>query len=447
MNIQSPADAQAYYLEDLTKIEHEIIEKSAGADFLYRGEPEHYEDEPHCGKVSSTLYRPSPNEFDSEQFNLGNFQEGNVQEVRNYTHEHQKSGFEILTELQHYGGPTNLIDFTTDYNIALFFACDGSHDEDGRVILLEKSEATIEKYRIVTPQSPQNRVIAQKSVFAHPPSGFIDFKDISIICVPSGLKQWILMHLRKYHDISTQSIYNDIHGYIRQRAQRTSIGARGYHVLAVDAKERAAKSASTEERQDFLSLECNDLLYKAISSYTKTMQYSPYDPKIYVEQGQCYVETREYYLAIETFSKAIFLRPDYFDAYLHRADAYEKISAIDFAIAHYSKVRDLATSSNDARYYGHVISLLDGRYENAIKGWREAIELKPEFAADAFFWCGTKWMLLSEWCKAKSEFQAAREKGMGVPSEFCMYYKSVKDFEADYRVTVPDAVAAILQPR
>ena len=36
---------------------------------------------------------------------------------------------------------------------------------------------------------------------------------------------------------------------------------------------------------------------------------------------------------------------------------------------------------------------------------------------------------------------------MGVPSEFCMYYKSVKDFEADYRVTVPDAVAAILQPR
>ena len=140
MNIQSPADAQAYYLEDLTKIEHEIIEKSAGADFLYRGEPEHYEDEPHCGKVSSTLYRPRPNEFDSEQFNLGNFQEGNVQEVRNYTHEHQKSGFEILTELQHYGGPTNLIDFTTDYNIALFFACDGSHDEDGRVILLEKSE-------------------------------------------------------------------------------------------------------------------------------------------------------------------------------------------------------------------------------------------------------------------------------------------------------------------
>ena len=47
MNIHNPPDAQAYYLDGLTKIEHEIIEKSAGADFLYRGEPERYK------KVSS----------------------------------------------------------------------------------------------------------------------------------------------------------------------------------------------------------------------------------------------------------------------------------------------------------------------------------------------------------------------------------------------------------
>ena len=43
--------------------------------------------------------------------------------------------FEILTEIQHYGGKTNLIDFTTDYLIALFFACDGHHDKEGRIIM------------------------------------------------------------------------------------------------------------------------------------------------------------------------------------------------------------------------------------------------------------------------------------------------------------------------
>ena len=47
----------------------------------------------------------------------------------------ETTDFEILTEIQHYGGKTNLIDFTTDYFIALFFACDGHHDKKGRIIL------------------------------------------------------------------------------------------------------------------------------------------------------------------------------------------------------------------------------------------------------------------------------------------------------------------------
>ena len=40
-----------------------------------------------------------------------------VPEAKRYIYE--KDDFEILTQLQHYGGKTNLIDFTTDYLIAL----------------------------------------------------------------------------------------------------------------------------------------------------------------------------------------------------------------------------------------------------------------------------------------------------------------------------------------
>ena len=39
------------------------------------------------------------------------------------------SDLSILTQLQHYESQTNLIDFTTDFNIALFFACDGQPGE------------------------------------------------------------------------------------------------------------------------------------------------------------------------------------------------------------------------------------------------------------------------------------------------------------------------------
>ena len=232
----NPPDAQAYYLDGLTKIEHEIIEKSAGADFLYRGEPERYK------KVSSTLYRTlyqrlSLDGFDSEMVNLTKFQDEKLKEVRNYTHENQKEDFELLTELQHYGSKTNLIDFTTDYHIALYFACDGSHDKDGRVILLKRNEETKEKYNIEKPQTPLNRVIAQKSEFAQPPQGFIEFKDINVVCVPRHLKQWILMHLQKFQDISTQSIYNDLHGYIRHETLSSSSKAILPRVHADDAKE------------------------------------------------------------------------------------------------------------------------------------------------------------------------------------------------------------------
>jgi len=48
--------------------------------------------------------------------------------------------FEILTKLQHYGGKTNLIAFTTDSFITLFFACDRYPKKNGRVILVKREE-------------------------------------------------------------------------------------------------------------------------------------------------------------------------------------------------------------------------------------------------------------------------------------------------------------------
>ena len=406
MSIRYPPDAQAYYLDGLLKFEREVMEKSLGRDILYRGEPEHHNEEPFFGKVSSTLYRINPDGFDSEQFDLSEIQKDNLQEVRNYTHEHQKTDFEILTELQHYGNPTNLIDFTTDYNIALYFACDGSHDKDGRVILLRRTKETDERYHIEKPQGPQNRVIAQKSIFAQPANGYIDFEDVSVISVPSNLKQWILIHLHRFQDICTQSIYNDIHGYIRHRTQPTLNEAVPYHARANRAKELAvAKSRADEER--------NSLLQQAINSYIKAIQYAPYDAKTYVDQGQCYVEMHEHDLAMEAFCKAVFLRPDYAPAYCCRA----------------------------------ILYLDKGDYENVMENFNKAIELDPDGVNQIYYSRGTVWLMLSEWNKAKSDFLVAQEKGKDISSTFCKDYISVKDFQQRFRVQLPPDIVMMLQPR
>ena len=60
---------------------------------------------------------------------------------------------EILTKIQHYGGSTNLIDFTKDYFVALFFACDSSPNKPGRLISLNAEGTPIRNWIKKTPTS------------------------------------------------------------------------------------------------------------------------------------------------------------------------------------------------------------------------------------------------------------------------------------------------------
>ena len=217
---------------EIRKIISEIEEKSGDGDHIYRGEPETHEGPPYYGKVSSSLWRDFG--LDTEGFNIeavqtemlngakkhiGDLpQDSRIDLIVSLNASQEESDktidFEILTEIQHYGGQTNLIDFTTDYFIALFFACDGFHYEDGRVIL----QKTADIHNMMEhPRNPRHRVIAQKSVFLRPPKGFIEPHEDDIVIIPGELKQWILQNLRKYHDISTETIYNDLYGYIRHQ--------------------------------------------------------------------------------------------------------------------------------------------------------------------------------------------------------------------------------------
>ena len=244
MSTQNQTEPQNDYLSGLSKITRDIVKKSANGDYIYRGEPEHYEE--YSQQISSSLYRQRRTTFESGQFDIEEVQKKILAEARNYTHEREKEDFEILTELQHYGSQTNLIDFTTDYHIALFFACDGSYDKDGRIILLEKNEQITEKYQITKPQNPQNRVTTQKSVFVQPPKGFIDLNDVITIPIPADLKQWILIHLQKFQDISTQTIYNDLHGFIKNQDIHLETYV-DFYIGTTEAQKGDAENGAPEE--------------------------------------------------------------------------------------------------------------------------------------------------------------------------------------------------------
>ena len=140
-----------------------------------------------------------------------------MDDARRFTFETDE--FTILTDLQHFGGNTNLIDFTVDYLIALFFACNGDHSQNGRIILLKRSENTDE--HIFGPRNPVNRVIAQKSVFVRPSEGYVERYDEVVI--PHRLKIPMLIYLQSGHGISNETIYNDLHSFIRYRKTHEEI--------------------------------------------------------------------------------------------------------------------------------------------------------------------------------------------------------------------------------
>ena len=208
MNGTNPSESPKSLSEVFQKLQ-EIAAESADGDFIYRGEPKHYE------KVSSSLWRECRTEFKSEDFDIETIQKKMLEVSKDYTHE--KDEFEILTELQHFGGYTNLIDFTTDSHIALFFACESSLNKPGRIILLERTEEINKKYQIEKPRNPQNRIIAQKSIFVRPPKGFIEPEQFAEINIPELLKGPMLAHLQKQHSLSIQTVYNDLHGFIRHQ--------------------------------------------------------------------------------------------------------------------------------------------------------------------------------------------------------------------------------------
>ena len=143
-------------LERIQLLMGEVVHKSSEREdtCLYRGEPECYP------VVSSGLFRKCPNSA-NEAFDIGRVEQEIAENARQYTT--LADDVEILTEIQHFGGATNLIDFTDDYLIALFFASVEGDGKDGRVVLHWPESDTL-----VRPKQTMNRIVSQKSVFVRP---------------------------------------------------------------------------------------------------------------------------------------------------------------------------------------------------------------------------------------------------------------------------------------
>ena len=422
MNTPNSSDTQTDLKRVLKKIT-EIAEKSADGDYIYRGEPKCHDE------VSSNLYREYP-DVEAEHFDIEVVQKEILREAAEYT-THKMEELEILTELQHHGGKTNLIDCTTDYLVALFFACDGNPNKPGRVILLQQQS---EAYKVVRPPRTVPRVGVQKSIFVQAPSGVVDPDTVPVVCIPSDLKGPMLDHLRKYHDISTTTIYNDLLGFIENRRIHKSAYTEFYK--GVTCQERADSTRDPAEKQAWYD--------KAIVHYTEAINLNSELAEAYNNRGVAYKDKGEFDLAIQDFNKAIDLNPENANAYNNRGVAYANKGEFDLAIQDFNKAIDLNPELAEA-YNNRGVAYKDkGEFDLAIQDFNKAIDLNPE-NANAYNNRGEAWLHLREWEKAKADLITAKDMENDIVASFHNDYESIEAFEVKRGVKVPEDIAALLR--
>ena len=367
--IDFETDDRRIYEEVSNKID-EIANTASMGTYIFRGEPECY---PH---VSSGLYRKHEN-AGFGKFGLEFVEREVIESVRSLMP--NSDDVDILSELQHYGHHTNLIDFTTDYNIALFFACDGSFDQNGRIVFGEESD-DIDAF---VPKTPINRVTAQKSIFVRPRTGIVD--PVTTVIIPWHLKKHILHILAVRHGITPRSIYNDIHGFIR------------YSNLHSLAQEEFSNAVVFQERGDYT---------KAIIHYNRAIKENPRYSSAYNNRGACYMKVDRQELAVQDLNEALAISPRSAAAYNNRGLAYATQGLTADAIKDYGQVIKLRPDLPLAYFNRGVAYHKQGDLDSAEADLSKAIELKPDYA-DAYHRRGQCYSDQRRWSEALSDYGKA----------------------------------------
>ncbi|NIS79510.1 MAG: tetratricopeptide repeat protein [Anaerolineales bacterium] len=128
-------------------------------------------------------------------------------------------------------------------------------------------------------------------------------------------------------------------------------------------------------------------------------------------RGVDYQEQGQLDLAIEAYTEAIAINPDFADAYLNRGVAYSEKGDFDQAIVDYNKAIEINPQFADAYSNRGVAYAVTGQYDQALVDLDKAIELDASLAR-TYFVRGALYSDLGEREKAMTDIEKALELGL-----------------------------------
>ena len=474
-------------LGSIHSLMHDILRKASAREgqCLFRGEAECYP------IVSTGLCRACP-ESRNEMFDIGRIEQEIVKRARDYTMLEDYK--EILAEVQHFGGATNLLDFTDDYLIALFFASSQSAEADGRVVLHWPDSATV-----IRPKQTNHRVVFQKSVFVWPQRGFIvpDPQDETVV-VPRDLKASMLTFLARFHGISERSVYNDIHGYIRhqnpsrsqyatefreglgkpdcgagsdvgeclaaglEKVERISaryyVHQRGMGYADGSGSEFALHTSTGGpwKRVALLPGAIVDLLTHCIDRADGSVRLE----EAYCWRGAALMFQGSHELAATDFERALELDGGLAEAYHGRANLRFEQGNVDEGMADLEEAlrmdpklkAALIDRGNLHREAGSVDAAI-GDFEAAMAGSRGVGPGEPPLRSrytwfrDGRFFRAVAHCMQRDWRRAEADLKSARQAGLRVAQSFRSKFGGVERFERECGVKLPSTIRTQLHVR
>lgn len=123
---------------------------------------------------------------------------------------------------------------------------------------------------------------------------------------------------------------------------------------------------------------------KAVDNYTRAVMLNPNFTDAYFYRGSVFLKQGGYDRAIEDFSKAISLNPDLAEAYMNRGIARMSKGDIDNAIVDYNQALKLNSTSGEVYLNRGAAFLKKGDSDRALSDDTEAIRLVPD-SAEAYF--------------------------------------------------------------
>ena len=124
-----------------------------------------------------------------------------------------------------------------------------------------------------------------------------------------------------------------------------------------------------------------DRLKEALDAFTKAIEINPQFAQAYSNRGFAYSNLGDYNQAIKDYNRAIEINPQDAVAYYNRGGlAYGKLGNYNQAIKDYNKAIELNPQFAQAYYNRGVAYGNLGNYKQAIADYNRAIEINPQFA-------------------------------------------------------------------